>query len=85
VPSGFPGRPLRLRAAGQHLYWISLCRLHGQRSGVTVSITPVLATWNDPITYGAGQVSAGATLEADQYPDYPWFPTVGTVGTFSTT
>jgi hypothetical protein len=57
----------------------------GSAQVFAVSITPVSATWNEPVTYGAGQVSAGATLVADQYPDYPWFPTVGTVGTFSTT
>jgi hypothetical protein len=57
----------------------------GNAQAFTVSIDPVSATWNEPGTYGAGQVSAGATLEADQYPDFPWFPTVGTVGTFSTT
>jgi hypothetical protein len=56
----------------------------GSAQAVTVSVTPVSAAWNGPLTYGVGQVSVGATLVADQYPDYPWFPTVGTVGTFST-
>jgi hypothetical protein len=54
----------------------------GSAQAFTISISPVSATWNEPISYGAGQVSAGATLVWTG--STSWFPTVGTVGTFST-